>query len=301
VSEKLHRESVMVPVGRDAQLHLCHLLREPDPPLGPVLMVHGCAEDGRVFWSHGGEGLGPFLARAGYDVYIADRRGHGRSWPALNAHSSFGFHELITDDLPAVIEAVARRSDDQPQTWISHGSGGALLAAAFLRGLEGPPVAQMVHFGARRQLVSTGWRRRLLHDLVWHRLGRLAVAVKGYLPARALRLGSQDESARCFYDVSNWALRPQWLDSGDGFDYSDALKKRRFPRALYFAATAEGAWSHPEDVRAFMHELGPHDARLITLGQDSGNVRDYDHLSMLLAAEADSDHFPQLLAWLDAG
>ncbi len=300
MSDQLYRESIMVPVGRDVQLHVCRLQREATPPGGPILMVHGAAEDGRVFWSKDGRGLGPFLARAGFDVFVPDLRGHGRSWPGVESHSGFGLHELVTEDLPALVDAVARRSGDAAQTWIGHGSGGLLLAAALLRGDRSLPVTRLVHFGVRRSLTTGGWRRRLLHDLVWHRVGRLAVALKGYLPARALRLGTQDESARCFYDLLNWSLREHWLDSGDGFDYSEALRKgRRFPRSLYFAAASESAWSAPEDVRAFMQELGPHDARFVSIGEDNGNLADYDHLSMLLDPRAEQDHFPQLLAWLE--
>jgi len=82
-----------------------------------------------------------------------------------------------------------------------------LLAAAYLRFQSDlPPVAQMVHFGARRQMQTGGLHWRLLFDLLWHRVGRLAVAFAGYFPASSLALGSRDESARCFYDHVNWSL-----------------------------------------------------------------------------------------------
>ena len=291
----------MVSVGRDAQLHLCHLNVHGRPAGAPVLMVHGSAEDSRVFWSNDGHGLGPSLARAGYDVFAADLRGYGSSWPSVSPQSTYGYHQLVTEDLPALIRTVARRSGSKAQTWISHSTGGALLVAAYLRyGDSLCEVEQMVHFGARRRIWQSDWRRRVVFDLLWHRLGRLAVAVNGYFPARVLRLGSCDESARCFYDNLEWSLQDPWRDSTDDFDYLLAVTGTSLPRSLYFRAAREMVWSHPDDVRRFMLELGPHNAQMITLGREAGNLHDYDHLSMLLHPHADEDHFAQLLDWLNS-
>ena len=47
----------------------------------------------------------------------------GKSWPAINQHSDFGFNELILTDIPALAATVRRLSDDRPQTWITHSLG----------------------------------------------------------------------------------------------------------------------------------------------------------------------------------
>ena len=47
-----------------------------------------------------------------------------------------------------------------------------------------------------------------------------------------------------------------------------------------------------------MHELGHHDGRMLVLGRDEGNLRDYSHTGMLTHPEAEQDHFPQLLDWM---
>ena len=69
-------------------------------------------------------------------------------------------------------------------------------------------------------------------------------------------------------------------------------------RSLYFASATDRAFGSPDDVRDFMHELGRHDGRMLVLGRAGGNLHDYSHTGMLLHPDAETDHFPQLLAWL---
>jgi predicted alpha/beta hydrolase len=279
----LQQESLMVPVTGSAQLHLRRIWSEGTTGALPVLMLHGAAEDGHIFYSHQGRGLACYLARNGCEVFVPDLRGKGKSWPGINQHSEFGFHALITIDLPALAATV----------------GGALAVAAVARaGASALGVNQLVHFGARRQVNASGWRRRLLVDWMWNRVGSMAVAWEGFLPANRLGLGTARESAQCFHDAIAWSRGDAWLDPEDEFDYAAAVRRDGWLRSLYFAASNDRAFGAPEDVRDFMHELGRHDGRLLVLGRAEGNLHDYGHTGMLLHPDAEQDHFPQLLGWL---
>ena len=154
------------------------------------------------------------------------------------------------------------------RSWIGHSLGGVLASAAILRaGRDALGARQLVHFATRRQARAPGWQRRLYIDFLWNRVGRLAVAFEGYLPAPALRLGTSRESARCFHDGLAWARADAWKDTVDGFDFAAALARGGWLRSLYFAAAADRAFGAPEDVRDFMHEMGRHDGRLMVLGR----------------------------------
>jgi predicted alpha/beta hydrolase len=302
MSQPVIQESLMVPVSGRVQLHLRRIWTGEKGAGQPVLMLHGAAEDGLIFYSHGGRGLACYLARHGYQVFVADMRGKGKSWPAINQNSDFGFHELVSEDIPALAAMVRRVSGGLEQTWVTHSMGGPLAAASLVRsGPDALGVRQMVHFAARRRVAATGIKRRLLVDLLWNRVGRIAVAFQGYLPSEKLGLGTARESSRCFHDGINWSTREQWIDSEDGFDYGVAAKKMPWIRSLYFASARDSAFANPDDVRDFMHELGRHDGRMMVLGRSGGNLQDYSHTGMLLHADAESDHFPQLLAWLREG
>ncbi len=289
----------MVAVTGKVQMHLRRLWCGDKGRGEPVLMLHGAAEDGHIFYSHSGLGLACWLARNDCEVFVPDLRGKGKSWPAINQHSDFGFHEIITQDIPALAATVGRLTGGREQTWVTHSLGGVLAVATLTRsGAEALGVRQLAHFAARRRVRAGGMRRRLLIDLLWNRIGRIAVAAEGYLPAPALRLGTARESGRCFLDGLRWAREAAWLDPEDGFDYGATLAAGVWPRSLYFASAADRAFGHPEDVRDFMHEIGHHDGRMLIVGSAAGGAADYSHTGMLLRPEAETELFPQLLDWM---
>lgn len=298
----LNQESLMLPVNARDQLHVRRIWCGDKPQGKPVLMFHGAAEDGLIFYSHGGRGLACWLAREGWQVFVPDMRGKGRSWPAINQHSDFGFHEVVTEDIPALGRLVGRMCPGQPQTWVTHSLGGPLAAAALIRdGADAYGVSQMVHFGARRLISAHSFKRRMLVDLLWNRIGRLGVSFQGYCPSDRLGLGTARESARSFHDGINWSTREQWIDSEDGVDYSQKSGRRPWVRSLYFASAADIAFGNPDDVRDFMHELGRHDGRMIVLSRDNGNMQDYSHTGILMHPDAELDHFPQMAEWMRDG
>ncbi len=289
----------MVPVTGKVQLHLRRLWCGDKGRGEPVLMLHGAAEDGHIFYSHSGLGLASWLARNGCEVFVPDLRGKGKSWPAINQHSDFGFHEVVTEDIPALAAAVTRCAGGREQTWITHSLGGALAAAAIARsGPETLGVRQLAHFAARRRIRAGGLRRRLLVDVLWSRIGRIAVAIEGYLPAPALRLGTARESRRSFLDGLRWAREEAWLDPEDGFDYGATLAAGGLLAVGALALEGPRAAVGVEDVRDFMHEIGHHDGRLLIVGSAAGGGGDYSHTGLLVHPEAENELFPQLLDWM---
>ena len=71
-------------------------------PIGePVVLVHGTFCQ-RSFWvSDKGIGLGPFLRERGYDVWIPEVRGHGRS-PRDRRYRKWSAEDQMRFDLSAV-------------------------------------------------------------------------------------------------------------------------------------------------------------------------------------------------------
>lgn len=300
-SDKLHFQSIKVPLPRAEHVHLTRFYRsaETDTIGEPVFMLHTATEDGSTFFQGVEGGLAAYLARQGYDVYVADLRGRGDSWPKVNGHSQFGSHQFINEDIPAMLAKIASIRGPVPQIWVAHGWGGVLLSAYYARfGERAAPLSRQVFFGCRRQLLVNNIWRRLRFDFLWRRVSSLAVSLFGYMPARLLRLGGSDESASSFQNYLRWGLTSAWRDEVDDFDYAAAILQRSVPPSLYFAAAGDWVFGHREDVRRFMEQLGPHDARLIALSRRGGNLHNYSHRAMLSHRDCERDHFPQLLGWL---
>lgn len=102
--------------------------------LAPVLLVHGYGQN-RYAWHLRGRSFSNYLARAGFDVFNLDLRGHGRS-RHLGAHRPTDVTDYVREDVPAAIEEVQRITGGRPVYYLGHSMGGLIgyAAAASLTG-----------------------------------------------------------------------------------------------------------------------------------------------------------------------
>ena len=159
-------------------------------------------------------------------------------------------------------------------------------------------VASLVYFGSKRSIAVRNLRKWLEVDLIWNIVARWLIRCYGYLPARRIGLGADDETEKSHRQSKRWAKLRPWVDSDDGFDYGAAARHVSLPPALYFAARNDPCRGHVDDVRRFRDESGPHLSRLRLLGRAAGHWHDYDHVSLLTHPDAPADHFPLVLDWL---
>jgi predicted alpha/beta hydrolase len=291
------QQSIAIPLPGGASLHLQRISGDPQGPV--VFMLHGAIENGRIFYSGNGKGLAPYLARHGFDVYVADLRGRGKSTPPISRGSGFGQTEAITGDIPFFIDAIVKLRGRAPQQWVAHSWGGVLLSSVLARFPEyGDMVGSLVYFGTKRTVRVWNLDRFLKVDLVWNCLCYLACAIAGYLPARQLGLGSDSETVKSHRQSAAWVKKDAWVDSDDGFDYGRALRGVTLPPTWHIAAQNDRALGHPGDVRRFMLSAGAQAVRFTVLSRKNGYLNDYDHINMLTHPCAVKDHFPQVLEWL---
>ncbi|MBV8680345.1 MAG: alpha/beta fold hydrolase [Aquitalea sp.] len=291
------QQDIFVPVGDTEQLYLRRIWRNDQGV--PVLLVHGVMGNGRVFYSDKGRGLAHYLADAGYDVFVADLRGRGRSTPKIDARARHGQTEIICQDLPALHAAICQLKGNVPQHWMAHSWGGVHMSSCLLRYPQlAAQVASLVYFGSKRSIGVRNLRKWLEVDLIWNIAARGLIRCYGYLPAQRIGLGADDETEKSHRQSKQWAKLQPWVDSDDGFDYGAVARHGRLPPALYFAAHNDPCRGHVEDVRRFRDESGPHLSCLRLLGRAVGHRHDYDHVTLLTHQDAPDDHFPLVLHWL---
>ncbi len=293
-------EKIGIPLGGNESIVLTRFCG--DPAGIPVLMIHGAIENGKIFHSRSGKGLGPWLASRGFDVFVADLRGHGESTPHVSRYTAYGQTEIVLEELPAIVEALIARRGRVRQAWVAHSWGGVLLNAFLARFPEyAPLVSSAVYFGSKRRVRAMTGESLLKVWLIWELVCPIVAAVAGYLPAARMGIGSDDESRRYLMQCLRWVRESRWVDPADGFDYGEALRRVEMPPIWYIAAAADGALGHPDDVRAFMESSGTAKARFTVLSREAGNMHNYDHIDMLTHADATRDHFPAVAEWLVSG
>jgi predicted alpha/beta hydrolase len=259
--------------------------------------LHGAIENGRIFYSESGKGFAPWLATQGFDVYVANLRGRGGSTPPISGESRWGQTEAITEDIPSLCRMLADRKPGQKQHWIAHSWGGVLMLSTLARFPELlEHVQTIVLFGTKRSVRVWNPQRLLRIDLIWHLAGSLAVRKYGYLPARRLGWGSDDESALSHAESRAWVKPSPWIDPRDSFDYGSAIRKLKLPPILSITGANDRSLGHPDDALRFIEEIGSGLFRVI--GKKQGNLHDYDHISLLTHPDAREDHFRMVLGWM---
>ncbi len=126
----MREEPFALDVGRNNRLHAYRWSSEhASTPRAAVQIVHGMAEHSARY-AH----VAQALVDAGYVVYAADHRGHGKSAQADADLGYFADHDgwqAVVEDLFAMNQHIAREQPNLPRLMIAH-SMGSMLARDFL-------------------------------------------------------------------------------------------------------------------------------------------------------------------------
>lgn len=278
------------------QLHLKRFYTLENAP--SVFLVHGSIEDGKIFYSKSGKGFAPFLAENGFDVFVADLRGRGKSKPHPSRDNNFGMESAFEEDIPDFIEKIKNITGKEPDHWVSHSWGGVHLMA-YLAKNEAPNLKSMVFFGSKRDIRVRNLKKFLIVDLLWFGYCTFLAKTKGYLPARKYKIGSADEAKDYFLEVNKWVRSRDWKDLRDDFDYAAALQSKTLPPILSITGANDKQIGHPIDCRRLLKELGDQDNFTFkVIGKKQGYKHDYDHINLLTHKDSKEDHFREVLEWL---
>ncbi|WP_322977656.1 alpha/beta fold hydrolase [Pseudomonas sp. C11] len=255
----------------------------------PVVLLHGSFSNRRFWYSPRGIGLGAYLARAGFDVWIAEMRGHGLS-PRNQNYRDNSVAQYVRYDLPAIAEFVYEQTG-QTAHWLGHSLGGVILAAALGgRYLDDRRVRSAALFGS--QISRQYWPLKI--PLVeWG--ARLALRAFPYLSGRRLKRGPEDEPIGIARETMRWlGLFGRFGDREH--DWWAGLAEVRLPVLAVSAAgdQQDPAWA----CRKLLQQFSEASTAFLLLGKDSGFSSDFGHIEMLVSKEAQSEVWPQVEYWL---
>src|SRR5512138_77043 len=277
----------------------------------PVLLVHGIAMNRQAFdfgverWS-----VAAFLARAGFDCFTLDLRGHGRA--RRGPTGRWNLDTYLAQDLPAALDAIRAATGEARVLYVGH-SQGAILGMA-LCALRPERVAALVALGGPAYFFDALPRLRRLVRLRHVGLGRqLRVLARMVAPFSGLWHPAEVELAINTRNVERPIyrrllvnalenLQPGVLDhfqaciADDSFrsfdgkvDYRALFPSCRQP-ALFVSAEKDGL-APPPVVEASFHAWGG-PKRYWSCG------RDYGHTDVLLGRNAPEVVFPVIRDFL---
>jgi pimeloyl-ACP methyl ester carboxylesterase len=277
----------------------------------PVLLVHGIAMNRQAF-DFGVErySVAAFLARAGFDCFVLDLRGHGRS--RRGPTRGWTLDTYLAEDLPAALEAIRAATGEEQVLYVGH-SQGAILGMA-LCALRPARVAALVALGGpafypgalprlrrlvRLRRLGLARHLRFLARMmapfsgVWHPAEvELAINTRNVERSvyRRLLVNALENLHPGVLDQFDAFLREDAFRSVDGkVDYRALLPACRQP-ALFVSAEKDGL-APPEVVEAAFRAWGG-PKRYWSCG------RDYGHTDVLLGRNAPEVVFPVIRDFL---
>ncbi|MHC6224794.1 alpha/beta fold hydrolase [Pseudomonas sp. X10] len=254
----------------------------------PVILLHGSFSNRRFWFSPKGIGLGAHLARAGFDVWIPEMRGHG-----LSPRNRTWRHNRVADyaryDLP-VIGAFVQEKTGQAPHWIGHSLGGTTLAAALGGGyLDTKRVASAAFFGT--QVSRIYWPLKV-PPVAWS--GRLLLKRFAHLSGTRLKRGPEDEPIGLALESLRWhGLFGRFGDKER--DWWAGLAEVDVP-----VLAVAGAGDHQDPVwacRKLFMQLGGERKQFLRLGREEG-FEAFGHVDMLVSKAAQQQVWPLVESWL---
>jgi predicted alpha/beta hydrolase len=239
-------------------------------PVGAIVLAHAMMARRSEFDRPKGAGLARFFAGRGYRVVAFDFRGHGDSEPAPARGGSYSYDDLVLRDMPtACAFARTRVRKGRPVFVLGHSLGGHVAFAA--QGSGAIAVDGIVGVGA------AVWLRRLEPSLrQWCFKRAVAAAILritravGRFPARALRIGSDDEARRYIEDIAQFVRRGRWCSADGSLDFWASLARIRIPVLQVVSDGDTLECASVCGVRFVEACGGPHDVIQIGRSDDGG-------------------------------
>ena len=226
---------------------------ECDDPWALAIVGHAMMVDRRTVYRADRPSLAGTLRDAGMRVLVPDQRGHGASGPGARAGGRWTYDDMI-GDVGLYLELARSLAPSLPIVLVGNSLFGH-LAFSYLGMHTDAPVKAVVGFAVNI------WNRRWTASCArwWAKRAFVAASLPvvtrlGYLPARRLGLGSEDEPLEYWRSMWRWVPGDCW-DGDDGTDYA-ALMERVPARVLVVVSDGDRLLSHPDDALLFTAALG---------------------------------------------
>ena len=250
----------------------------------PVLLTHGTFSNAQTCTR-----LAKYLAENGFDCWILELRGHGRS-KIGSTHPDF--EQFSEFDVPAALRAVRRRTGHKPLLWVGHSGGGLVPLMYLARHPEaGPQIKGIVTLASQATDAGVTWSG-------WAKIAFSAMGnnLIGYAPGPLFKLGPENEFRSVMNQWFRWNWKGRWTGT-DGFDYLEGLSRVEVS-ALCLAGGGDRFIAPYQGCRRLYNALGGPDKRMMLCAKSEGYGEDYSHARIITSRRAQQEIWPVISEWL---
>lgn len=295
----------------------------------PVLLCHGLgANRFNMDFLDDGRGsdrlsLSRTLARAGFDVWVLETRGHGKA--TIPKRADWTVDDEVAQDVATAIQTVLDVTGSERLYWVGHSWGGILQYMFHARGHPlAARIAGLVTVGSPatlrfqpelRWLLRPGlllvetlnrpvplmglaklaipmiWLLQMVPRLFFPKLAPLDNALLRRLFASL----AEDISPGIARQALAWVHERRFVGT-DGFVFEDHYDRLTAP-ALFIAGCRDMV-APPDAVRFVAERAGAEDLTFRVMGQAQGCSVDYGHGGLLVGKPAPDEVFPVIERWL---
>lgn len=297
----------------------------------PVLLVHGLGTNRHdIDFPDARLSLAKYLWKQGFDTWIVELRGSGRSHPSslmsryLNQlRTNWTFDDYIFKDLPAVVKHIQSITGKKKLHWIGHSLGGTVVYAA-IETLGNGVCASAVTLGAAMSASAKIGLIRFLEKFgplvkPWPYLPLKYMALAGAPLTRwlaplednffysidnvdlstletSLKVAVENVSIPLFLQLHDWYTKNHFRSRDGSFSYRNSLKKIEVP-FLICAGSVDRLTGFP-DVHFPFRKIRSKKKRFRVFSRETGCRTEYGHMDLVLGRNAPREVFPEISAWL---
>jgi predicted alpha/beta hydrolase len=200
--------------------------------------------------------LASALAARGHAVVVAENRGTGTIDQKPERGARFGYHDMVTHDLPVWVEAVRRQFPGRKVVLLGHSLGGQ-LGVLFAGARPGALDALVIVAGGSVHYKTFPGAARL-RVLFGTQLAAVIARLWGYFPGHRLGFGGK-QPTRLIRDWARFARTGKLTPEGADVDYEQAMASARLP---LLGVSVEGDTLAPRSsLLALVGKLPKADAR----------------------------------------
>jgi oxygen-independent coproporphyrinogen-3 oxidase len=257
----------------------------PDTRFAPVLLTHGTFSNASICTR-----FAEYLRDAGFDTWVFEWRGHGRS-EAGGIEADY--EHLAEYDVDGATRFVLEQTSAPDLCFIGHSAGGVL---PWMHLARTPSHASRFRGIASLASQTTHAGRSFARNLGLSATIQLA-RLFGRAPARLFRLGPNDETRAFMEQWARWNMDGRWVGAG-GLDYLERLAALRIP-ALILAAAGDRFIAPLAGCRQLFDALGTSEKTFLQCGKADGFREDYTHGRIIASKGAQAEIWPRVAAWLE--
>lgn len=298
----------------------------------PVVLCHGMGSNRFNLDGPGRVSLARYLCERGYDVWLLELRGAGRSRRRLRLPPvpyAWTFEDYVSHDVPAALALVRQLTRSERVFWVGHSLGGMVAYASLMTPagasfagavtLASPGMTDIGHESLDRWLRLRSALRLLPPRIPSSLAARLGAPLAGVIASTfsglvrdwfwhpdnldldvvrfMMRHGVEDLPRSLIDEFARWYETRRMTNHYDLWTFADHLDRIRAP--VLVIGGSRDRLTPPEDLERLVRGIGSDDKNLFIAGHASGLAHEYSHVDLVLGRHAPDEIYPKVAAWLD--